>query len=746
MLARERLLVKLKTVYDFLNQDKRYLNTSSLEKLYYTNTTYSMAENIIDQNQNPLTTSEGTLSPAEYLPKTETNNLGQVTRGLTEIVEKSKEAISETEINEVPLTQPIGTYTPSSAPLSPIAQEANTILSRFGLGTQQKETVAAQAVAGEGVNNSATTLANPNQISFTGVLSPKEKTLAELVQKLLANNNKVVSENNTLTIQNGSLTEQIGKNAIEVAEHLKKDKEKDAKNLAYISHTTNEKDGKINSFQSLSLQQDERIHSIEDKLAREKAENSAKDEEIAKLKSQLAENDTFLSTVSSNPYFGQGIVTETKGEDVIPVTTSNNIQQTLKNTTSEKAEISELQKELLEAGTALFEGLSHNATIGEASSNLNTAYDELFSHIEEGDIPNDYPRKESEQESSNEVIAVEKITEEITLAPLESSASVTEPEITKETVVTPTQNGTSPAVVEIEAVSNTETTPSPTLSESIPEKVEKKETGNVITPQIVRDLFASTAVVTMDDYFSTPYGFGSSGAEKRDLGQFPPQLIKALDTKDYTELITRALFDKYSLTKTSAIYLSNGSYTGTTEDRVALSAFIRALLSFFLPNHIATIPEAEISAILSNSTLSLLWSTTCQLYNEEKGATAESPTTGILEALGLTEANLLAKKETLEEVRNIVYTRFLQQVLSDTEETPLLEALRKAFQMDEKMKTEEGKTDHYVYQFLMIALKNFLLHKDQKGSILTIFEDAKKVVIDELKAPTEEEVKPSTTV
>ena len=55
--------------------------------------------------------------------------------------------------------------------------------------------------------------------------------------------------------------------------------------------------------------------------------------------------------------------------------------------------------------------------------------------------------------------------------------------------------------------------------------------------------------------------------------------------------------------------------------------------------------------------------------------------------------------------------------------SPVIEALRKAFAMDEK---EAIANKDHVYAFFMIALENFLLNEQYRPEILALFEQAKE--------------------
>ncbi len=191
-------------------------------------------------------------------------------------------------------------------------------------------------------------------------------------------------------------------------------------------------------------------------------------------------------------------------------------------------------------------------------------------------------------------------------------------------------------------------------------------------------------------------------------------------------MINQALFEKFKATRTTDIYLSSGVFNGTKEERLALSAFIKELLVFFIPSHNASLSEHEIAAILSNSTLEVLWSTCCTLYAEEVEKSKNNVAGNILERLDLHKGSEEEKLASLIDIRDLVYTNYFNALLSEEPETPIIEALRKAYEMDGK---EKLLNKDHGYDFFCIALKNFLLSKEHGAPLTDLFEKVREETI-----------------
>jgi hypothetical protein len=194
-------------------------------------------------------------------------------------------------------------------------------------------------------------------------------------------------------------------------------------------------------------------------------------------------------------------------------------------------------------------------------------------------------------------------------------------------------------------------------------------------------------------------------------------------------MINKSLFEKFKTTKTADIYLSTGVFTGTNEERVALSAFIKELLVFFIPSHNVSLTEHEITTILSNSTLEVLWNTCCTLYAEEVEKSKNSVASNILERLDLHKGSEEEKLASLIDIRDLVYTNYLNELLTSEIETPIIEALRKAYEMDGK---EKLLNKDHSYDFFCIALKNFILNKEQGEPLIALFEKVREETISSL--------------
>lgn len=190
------------------------------------------------------------------------------------------------------------------------------------------------------------------------------------------------------------------------------------------------------------------------------------------------------------------------------------------------------------------------------------------------------------------------------------------------------------------------------------------------------------------------------------------------------------LFEKYKNTKTIDIYLSSGNFLGTLDERRELSAFIKILLTFFIPSHNISVPEEEIRKILSTSTLQILWNTCSKLYKEEEELSKNSISEDILKTLELHEGEEAEKQASLTDIRNLLYINYMKALLQDEPETPVLEALRKAFAMDKK---ESLLNKDHSYDFFMIAFKNFVLNKEQGTPLIVLFERVRKETTDSLK-------------
>ncbi len=196
-------------------------------------------------------------------------------------------------------------------------------------------------------------------------------------------------------------------------------------------------------------------------------------------------------------------------------------------------------------------------------------------------------------------------------------------------------------------------------------------------------------------------------------------------------MLSKETFEKYRTIKTKDIYLSDGNFTGTVEVRGQLSAFIKELLTFFIPNHNISIPEKELKIILAESTLELLFTTCCKMYQEELERAKDTTTEDILAELGLQNAGEEEKLATLADVRDLLYMNYFKRLLETEEETKVIEALRKAFAMDQK---ESLLNKDHTYDFFSIAFKNFVLNKEQGNPLLAIFKEVKEETITSLKA------------
>ena len=197
-------------------------------------------------------------------------------------------------------------------------------------------------------------------------------------------------------------------------------------------------------------------------------------------------------------------------------------------------------------------------------------------------------------------------------------------------------------------------------------------------------------------------------------------------------MLSKETFEKYKATKTKDIYLSDGIFPGTKEEREELSSFIKELLIFFIPSHNIAVPERELRMILGESTLELLFATCCKMYQEEVVRAKESVSDTIIAELGLENVGAEEKLATLTEVRDLLYTNYFKRLLETEEETKVIEALRKAFAMDQK---ESLLNKDHSYDFFSIAFKNFILNKEQGDPLLAIFKEVRAETIALLKEP-----------
>ncbi len=219
---------------------------------------------------------------------------------------------------------------------------------------------------------------------------------------------------------------------------------------------------------------------------------------------------------------------------------------------------------------------------------------------------------------------------------------------------------------------------------------------------------------------------------RKDLDTVTDALRMGLATR-MLPATTKEAFEKFKGAGTADIYLSSGVFNGTKEERLALSAFIKELLVFFIPSHNASLSEHEIAAILSTSTLEILWTTCCTLYAEEVEKSKNSIAGNILERLDLHKGSDEERLASLIDIRDLTYTNYFSALLSTEAETPVIEALRKAYEMDGKEKLLNK--DHN-YDFFCIALKNFLLNKEQGVPLTALFEKVREETI--LSLTTEE--------
>jgi hypothetical protein len=198
-------------------------------------------------------------------------------------------------------------------------------------------------------------------------------------------------------------------------------------------------------------------------------------------------------------------------------------------------------------------------------------------------------------------------------------------------------------------------------------------------------------------------------------------------------MLSKETFEKYKTTKTKDIYLSDGIFPGSMGEREELSAFIKELLTFFIPNHNISMPENELREILGETSLELLFATCCKMYQEELMRAKEESSEDVLAELGLENASDEDKLATLTDVRDLLYMNYFRRLLESEEETKVIEALRKAFAMDQR---ESLLSKDHAYDFFSIAFKNFVLNKEQGDPLIKIFKEVKAETIASLKETT----------
>ena len=315
-----------------------------------------------------------------------------------------------------------------------------------------------------------------------------------------------------------------------------------------------------------------------------------------------------------------------------------------------------------------------------------------------------------------------------------------------EKVVTPFDTPSIETPVTTQAVTLTETTPDTihtmnTVSTveitKVPAHEEKEQDNPTISIEVLKSLYLES--VSLPQMFLSPFGLLDKTVKSLDLSALSPELKDAFENGLPDTLLSTELFAKYKNTKTSEVYLGNGAFTGTNVERTALSAFIKMTLAFYLPEHIIPTQESDLVHIFASSTLGSFWTVTCELYAERKAVanTAEDPSSfmvKVFDALNLHNADNNVQQETLEDARDLIYLNFMSKLLygkiNDTITiNPVIEALRKAFAMDEK---EAVANKDHVYAFFMIALENFLLNEQYRSEILALFAQAKEEELEKL--------------
>lgn len=618
----------------------------------------------------------------------------------------------------------------------------------------------------------------PTHNTITGVLSPKET-----IFKLRAT----------------ALEKQVADLTKQVEELINKTKEEKEKGEKAVLKATIESKGNVEKLQSLVQMQREELLNLRNSLDLEMKNSKEKDTRINELETALAQNDTLLATIGNNSYFSQGVapITEISTDGGTPLVVSSQREEKPYDTES-AALLQELLTELEEtteygrikeeidsiAAKSLPENVSQNPATLRESKDTNVVIQSVETGIEIDTDVSPASTQVTQITEQNSTISNEMIQEGAPTVSSDMSLTLDSTSAVKQEEVPPTEDpslqqenhaedsGTVPALIspineeyankitgETKDLSSEEqvtlpekettTSPLPEQEKSVQtiskqdvspknnEDVVQKEKNLFLSKETISALFAAAPIATPESYLVSPFGFLSKETAARDIASFPENLIKALDSKDPSLLIEKTLYDTYQNTLASDIYLSGGSFAGNIEERVKVSAFIRSLLGFFLPNHIATLPDNETRTILSTATVSTLWITTCELYEEEKAISSSSLTSLIMEQLGLTAAAIEEKQATLREIVDTVYAKFLNPLLGrksknmDDDETvsPILEALRKAFEMDEK-EVVHNKTHNY--QFFMIALKNFLLRENERREIVKLFEEAREETLSAL--------------
>jgi hypothetical protein len=124
------------------------------------------------------------------------------------------------------------------------------------------------------------------------------------------------------------------------------------------------------------------------------------------------------------------------------------------------------------------------------------------------------------------------------------------------------------------------------------------------------------------------------------------------------------------------------------------------------------------------------------MYQEELIRAKEDSAQDVLVELGLEGASNEEKLATLTDIRDLLYMNYFKRLLETEEETKVIEALRKAFAMDQK---ERLLSKDHAYDFFSIAFKNFVLNKEQGDPLIKIFKEVREETIASLKEITPKE-------
>lgn len=709
------------------------------------------------------------------------------------------DATSQDAVVQTAMKQTLGAY--STFPNTQKTESKNAMLARASsIDSEQKnlQTNSSISLITE-ENISEPSSVKPSRSAVTGVTPPEEVVFR---------------------LKSQALEKQVADLTSQVQDLINKIKEEQEKGKKAVLKATIESEGNAEKLQSLVQMQREELLNLKNSLSLETKNSQGKDARIKELETALAENDSLLSTLGGNTYFGQGneggieqVAVNTAIESVKSEASQvlenrrekeENMENLLQELLVELEEVSDcddIKKEIDDLASSVSPQTGENIVPGSVVSNsqedthtgnteqpeAQTAEDltspQTNTHapiagtpVTEETFGNSAGGKAKEEEAIVEVPTMKTIELEATATTIPTQeTSSTEPNtsesiaITEPVIETPLEISsqepslttskeeknltvtTSETTISSEALNAINTSPQEVVepSQQTPETVEntpqeagapenKEPTSSLLSKETISALFAAAPIATPESYLVSPFGFLSKETAARDLSSFPENLISALASKNPGMLVDATLYNTYKDTKASDIYLSSGSFGGSVEERVKLSAFIRSLLGFFLPNHIAMLPENEVKDILSTATVSALWTTTCQLYEEEKAVSSSSLSSLIMESLGLTAAAIEEKQATLREIVDAVYAKFLNPLLGkkavqtsdDNEEvSPIIEALRKAFEMDEK---ELTLNKNHNYQFFMIALKNFLLRENERREIIKLFEEAREETLSAL--------------